>query len=309
MSYFKTVLPQLAGSNRKHSIFYETKANLKRDEVRLLAEAGVRSIQPGIESLDDNLLRLIGKGSSATINLQVLKWTCEFGIHADWNMLCGIPGEVDSWYTEMARWLPVVFHLQPPSGLSRVRFDRFSPYQMRPQDFGLKLQPSRAYRYVYPLSTYALMRLAYSFEEKNDQGHVHRAMHKEAGQRQLQEVIQEWNYLWQLSRPVLWIYDEGTQLRIADTRPIARQSSWTLGELEAEVYRVCDTARTPAAVLNHVSQLPSINASIEDIQSAIQTLCEASVLLPINGRLLSLGVAASSPLAFEKEQALSVERL
>ena len=33
-------------------------------------------------------------------------------------------------------------------------------------------------------------------------------------------------------------------------------------------------------------------AQVEDVQSAIQKLCESDVLLPINGKLLSLGVAA-----------------
>ncbi len=70
-----------------------------------------------------------------SMNLQLLKWSSEFGIHASWKMLSGIPGESDSWYAEMAKWLPAIFHLQPSSGVNRVRYDRFSPYQMCAQDF------------------------------------------------------------------------------------------------------------------------------------------------------------------------------
>src|SRR6185503_19668701 len=70
-SYFKTVLPQLAAAGSDYILFYEVKANLKREQVRVLAQAGVRFIQPGIESLDDNVLRLIGKGNSALMNLQL----------------------------------------------------------------------------------------------------------------------------------------------------------------------------------------------------------------------------------------------
>ncbi len=73
MSFFKTLSPRLAASGEEYSLFYETKANLKRDQVELLAKAGVRWIQPGIESLDDNALALIAKGNSTTINLQLLK--------------------------------------------------------------------------------------------------------------------------------------------------------------------------------------------------------------------------------------------
>jgi ribosomal peptide maturation radical SAM protein 1 len=292
MSYFKTVLPSLAASSEKYELFYETKANLKREEIRLLASAGVRWIQPGIESLDDNVLRLIGKGNSTLMNLQLLKWSCEFGIHAAWNMLCGIPGDSDSWYAEMAEWLPAVFHLQPPSGLNRVRYDRFSPYHMHPQKFGLTLQPSRAYGYVYPLPRKSLMHLAYSFEDVEHQGHIHRAMHEQPGQQRLQEVLQEWNHVWHTARPALYVYQEGPRMRVVDSRGIAPRRVWTTDGLEAEVYRLCDSAQTPAGIMKQISARYNAEVSPEDVEASIRTLCDAKVLLQMNGRLLSLGVTA-----------------
>jgi ribosomal peptide maturation radical SAM protein 1 len=116
MSFFKTLLPKLAAGKDTYSLFYEIKSNLKREQVRLLAEAGVRWIQPGIESLDDNVLGLIGKGNSTLMNLQLLKWCREFGIHAAWNMLSGVPGESDSWYEAMAKWLPAIFQFAASLG-------------------------------------------------------------------------------------------------------------------------------------------------------------------------------------------------
>src|SRR5262249_1812527 len=58
MSHIKTVLGALAEAEPKYKLFYETKSNLKRPQVRQLAEAGVHWIQPGIESLDDRVLKL-----------------------------------------------------------------------------------------------------------------------------------------------------------------------------------------------------------------------------------------------------------
>ena len=290
MSYFKTMLPKLASAGDRYSLFYETKANLKREQVALLADAGVRWIQPGIESLDDNVLRLIGKGNSALINLQLLKWSSEFGIHVAWNILSGIPGESDSWYAEMAKWLPAIFHLQPPSGVNRIRYDRFSPYHTRPQDFSLTLEPSRAYAYVYPLSKEALMRLAYSFEDSGKREHIHRGLQDQPGQQKLQEVVRQWNDIWHSSRPVLRVYDEGQRLQIVDTRPCAHQRSWTVGALEAEVYRLCDSAHTPAALLQQLSTRRGTEVAMQEAAPAIETLCHAKVLLPLNGKLLGLGV-------------------
>jgi len=295
MSFFKTVLPTLATADTKHSLFYETKSNLKREHVKLLAEAGVRWIQPGVESLNDDVLALIGKGNSAVMNLQLLKWSSEFGVNASWNLLCGLPGESDDWYLEMAEWLPSIFHLQPPTGVIRVRYDRFSPYQMRPWDYGLRLEPSRAYAYVYPFAKETLMRLAYSFEDEGEPGHIHRGLHDRPGHRALQQVVTHWNRIWSTARPVLQVYDEGRRLQFVDTRPCATLRSWTAGELEAEVYRLCDSAQTPSSLLKRSFTRGGTPVSTQEVEHAIETLCGAKVLVPLSGKLLAVGVDATSP--------------
>jgi ribosomal peptide maturation radical SAM protein 1 len=74
MRYFNDFLPALAASGVDVELFYETKANLKKDQVRQLRDAGVTSIQPGIESFSDNVLTLMRKGVTALQNIQLLKW-------------------------------------------------------------------------------------------------------------------------------------------------------------------------------------------------------------------------------------------
>ena len=294
MSFFKTVLPQLAQAESKYALFYETKANLKHEQVKMLAAAGVGWIQPGIESLDDNVLRLIGKGNSTLMNLQLLKWAMEYGIHVSWNMLSGVPGASDSWYAEMAEWLPAIFHLQPPSGVIRIRYDRFSPYHSRPQDFGLSLQPSRTYQYVYPFSRESLMRLAYSFEDNNRPGHAHRGFQEGPGQQQLQDAVQEWNFLWNGSKPVLRGSDNGEKLHFLDTRPCTVQKQWTAGELESEIYRLCDSAQTANALSEQLAACGK-DASPEEIKAGIETLCAVKVALHLNGKVLALAAVSKHP--------------
>lgn len=294
MSYFQTVLPRLAAVKQKYSLFYEIKANLKRKQVEVLAEAGVRYVQPGIESLDDNVLGLIGKGNSAIMNLQLLKWLNQFGIDAAWNMLSGIPGESDRWYAEMSEWLPAIFHLQPPTGVNRVRYDRFSPYQMRPEDFGLILEPSRAYAYVYDLPRESLMKLAYSFEDGTQGMHIHRGRQELAGQRKLQKVVQQWNYIWRVSRPVLRIYDDGHSIRIVDTRPCTCQTLWTVGGVAAEVLRLCESVQTPVSLLQRLSECRGREVLMQEVEPVIETLCHAKIVLRLNRKLLSLGVSSNT---------------
>jgi magnesium-protoporphyrin IX monomethyl ester (oxidative) cyclase len=73
---------------------------------------------------------------------------------------------------------------------------------------------------------------------------------------------------------VLQVYDEGERLRFVDTRPCAIQSNWTVDGLEAEVYRLCDSAQKPT----------------EKMSGVIDRLLTSKVLLSMNGKLLALGV-------------------
>ena len=136
------------------------------------------------------------------------------------------------------------------------------------------------------------MHLAYSFEDVEHHGHVHRAMHEQPGQQRLQEVLQEWNHVWHTSRPALRVHHEGPRVQFIDTRHIAPRQVWTADGLQAEVYRLCDAAQTPAGIMKLISARHNAEVSVEDVGASIQTLCDAKVLLRMNGKLLSLGVAA-----------------
>ncbi|MGG2324741.1 hypothetical protein, partial [Salmonella enterica] len=62
MTYFRSLIPELGDAAPPLKIFSETKSNLKREQIAALARAGVRWIQPGIESLNSGTLKLMGKG-------------------------------------------------------------------------------------------------------------------------------------------------------------------------------------------------------------------------------------------------------
>ncbi len=68
--YAQTLLPRLASLGTTYDLFYEVKANLKPHELGALAAAGVRTIQPGIESLSTPVLKLMRKGVRGTRQLE-----------------------------------------------------------------------------------------------------------------------------------------------------------------------------------------------------------------------------------------------
>lgn len=169
--YFRTVLPRLAASDRDFFVHYEIKANLRRHHIEAMRDAGVMKVQPGIESLHSDILKLMKKGINALQNVQTLKWLTEGGFEVSWFILTGFPGETLSQYQEMQLLLNRITHLIPPGNLAPVYIERFSPYQTRPQDFGIRLTGhSRWYDHAFPEVTEEMRsRIAYRFDYEDPQ--------------------------------------------------------------------------------------------------------------------------------------------
>ena len=163
MAYLQDFLPRLADSPHNLLIYYETKANLRADQLAVLARAGVRKVQAGIETLDTRLLHLMRKGTTGLQNVQTLKLAAEAGVYIEWLALYGFPGETADDYGRIAAAIPALRHLQPPAAFLRARADRFSPYHDRPAEFGVTLEPLPAYEHIYGADPPTRSRLGYHF--------------------------------------------------------------------------------------------------------------------------------------------------
>lgn len=165
MRYFQTLLPELAASGWDLLIFAEVKSNLTRRQVQRLRRAGVMSIQPGIESLNSVVLKLMDKGVSAVQNVRLLRDCASEGVRVGWNYLYGFPGETDDDYEVMSQ-LDRLWHLDPPLATYRIALERFSPYFTRPE-LGLRnLGPSKVYETVYDVPSDELAELVYLFDSE-----------------------------------------------------------------------------------------------------------------------------------------------
>jgi ribosomal peptide maturation radical SAM protein 1 len=295
LDYLKTLLPALAARKAPYSLFFETKANLRREQVELLAKAGVIWIQPGIEAFHDDLLKLMDKGSTAMINVQLLKYCREFGVYATWNLLFGFPGEDDAWYAEVAGWLPLISHLQPPRSIGRVLYDRFSPYHQNPEKYGLRLKPSHSYSAVYDLPPELLADLVYFFADTSPGA---RAIGPGLGA--LMSRVIDWSRRFEDgAAPVLSMTAAGDTIEIYDTRSCAVARRHTLDEFDAAVYRACD----PAAGANEIRrrlELPESEG--RTVEAALDRLCKLRLLLALNGRHLALAVPGDSPSILADEE-------
>jgi len=280
MRYFRDFVPRLAELEESVSVFYETKANLTKAQLRLLADAGIRQLQPGIESFSTRVLRLVDKGVSAAQNVQLLKWCEELGIEARWNILYGVPGEEPDDYATAGTTIDAVEHLRPPQGCGPVRLDRFSPYHADPGAFGIvNVRPSASYRLVYDLPERALQGLAYYFDFDFADGR------DPAGYTSaLREGVARWA---DAHRPGSLVYsDDGETVTIVDRRG-GREDERELSGWRREVYLYCDEGRPRARVESLALER---GARAGQLSRFLAGLVEARSMIELDGRLLSLAV-------------------
>ncbi|HEX7168218.1 MAG TPA: RiPP maturation radical SAM C-methyltransferase [Acidimicrobiales bacterium] len=272
MRYFRSVIPALAGTDTR--FFWEVKATLSRRQVAMLAAAGVRHIQPGIESLSDHVLELMGKGTKALQNVQLLKWCREYGIRPAWNVIFGFPGEVAQDYLDVVEVIEAITFLQPPEGVGRVRLDRFSPYHTRPSEYGIvNVRPAPAYRHLYPEGV-DLHAIAYYFEFEYADGRV---CNDDAAE--LRAVVERWRSTGAVGS--LEQTNEGDDLVIVDRRAVP--ATYRLSGWRAELYRMCDAATDERELL-----VSGLDAS--DVADFVEWCKERRLMLSQGGRLLSLAV-------------------
>ena len=282
MRYFRDLFPALAKRSNTPTLFYETKANLTREQVRLLARANISTIQPGIESLSDRILKLMRKGTTALRNVQLLKWCAEMSIGVEWNILYGFPSERDADYDAMLGLMEPLSHLQPPSGSGPVRFDRFSPYHSTPEAFGLRnLRPLAVFSHLYPEAIDRLDEIACYFNAE-----IPRSTASAAKIRALLDAIERWK---SKSGGRLQVRDDGTALQINDTRG-GDEKSYLLMDYDRVIYLLCDAITSPDKLVADLARLNLGRFARYDIVQLLDRLVDAGLMLELEGCYLALGV-------------------
>lgn len=162
---YRDLLPRVAELGLDFEIFYEIKANVKRDDVAALAAAGVTAVQPGVESFSTHVLRLMRKGITGLQNIQMLKWMREHQIQVIYNILTGFAGETDADYDNQLRLMSSLRHLDPPGGASIAAVHRFAPFFKEPELHGIiAMRPAKFYASLTPAGLLEPADIAYYFE-------------------------------------------------------------------------------------------------------------------------------------------------
>lgn len=270
---YDTLLPALAELGVDLQLFYEIKANLTRDDVAGLVRAGVRWVQPGIESFSDGVLRLMRKGTTGLQNIELIKWLCEHGVAPLYNILVGFPGETDAHYEEQLHLIQRIFHLPPPSGdATQVQVHRFAPFFNTPDALGIEgLRPASFYEHLIPREVLDANQYAYFFEHTTP---LDAAVHRHLGA--LNGALRQWR--------------EGSPSRTLQLGPGYVQVQHPDAKLE--VLGVADSAVMMAA--DRRTSMKALHGKLDgalparELDAAVQRLLQCGYLVEQGGRVLGV---------------------
>ena len=286
--YFGNFLPELAKLGLDIDLFFETKANLKDEQVHLYRRAGLRQVQPGIESLNSHVLVLMDKGVTALQNIQLLKMCHEYGVQPVWNYLYGFPGERVEWYSGQAGLMEKLFHFEPPVFCERVRFDRFSRYVDEPETFGLReLRPYPAYELVYRgLPQERIRDLAYFFTARFEGDEEIRSY-----ATPIIDTVKRWQA--SKSRASLLLAEGEESTVIFDSRGSRGFRVIPLTGIHREILRMSRRIVSRAEVKRRLGELDAGWATDEAMRLAMEDLEEKRLLIREGEQMLGLPVAAA----------------
>jgi magnesium-protoporphyrin IX monomethyl ester (oxidative) cyclase len=306
--YLASLFPQLERLEAPYNFFYEVRAGLRREQVRQLSAAGVRHVQAGIESMHDELLALMNKGTSVLQNVALLKHAREFGLTVGWHLLTGIPGESDTWYREMTALFPWVHHLQPPASIHGITLQRFSVYMEQPSRHGLAPVPYNSHDFVYPLPPSTLRELACYFRDASWPEFYPEVNRETPGVRRLMVAVDLWRCASKGSSPPQLTVREldAEALGFVDTRIGAVSREVTLRGLSAHVYRLAEDP-LDEAVLAVRLEARGIRVSPNALRDAIAEIVAARLALHFSSQLLALATPEQFPRHFESSNDVAAE--
>lgn len=173
------------------NFYWEVRPELSLDDLKLLAKANVIDIQPGIESLNTNSLKLMNKGTTAFSNIRLLRDAIDCRVNIMWYLMLGFPGETEDVLQKYLTDFVSLYHLKPPITIMEVEFHRYSKYFNEQKKYGLKLKPDIMYHYMYPFKNEILMNIAYYFEDIAGAVNENCQIDSELGE-EVEELVEVW---------------------------------------------------------------------------------------------------------------------
>ncbi len=248
---FDKLMSGLKELNKDLNIFLEIRAgHLKKQDYRLMRDAGVTRVQIGVEAFGNKYLKKMNKGVTNIENLAAIKYCQEFGILIIYNLIINYPNEDQCDLQEASENIKFLKSYIPPWAVNSLGIYHGSPVYRNPQDFNIKeikIPDHALWRFPQKIWQ-TLISFYYDYTCIND-----------GKDRRLswQEILRTWQQTGRdrIHRPLLYYQDTGDFLTITDQ---LSENSFKriLKGVERELYLFCDSIQTRSAILK---QFPEIS--------------------------------------------------
>jgi ribosomal peptide maturation radical SAM protein 1 len=279
--YIEGLFGRLAKARTDLKIHYEVRPHFSREQLRLMKRGGLLSVQPGIESFNTHVLKLMNKLTTGMRNVAFTKWCTYYNINNFYNILYGFPGETAEDYKRQGELLPKLFHLQPPYSMARARPERGSPmYNNRKKYHITKLEPNYCYYHIYPEDRFDMDKVSYflSFEMDNLPGgeSYHSTL----------RAAHTWRKLWNAGkRPILQYTKNWDTIVVTDTRGQSARTVKYKGK-QVELFEFLHEPRTEKAILDHFNEKEMSGW----LQETLQEFIANDFVLHMDDRYLTLAL-------------------
>lgn len=283
--YLMEVFPYVNIPEHIH-ILYEVRVNFTEREIGLLAGNKIDLLIAGIESLSNEALRLLNKGTTVFDNIKFLKMCRKHNLNINWNILVGIPGETEEIIQKNASVIPYLYHFYPPTGVWLVSYQGNCVYNQEPEKYHLSLKPSiEALSYAYPFTEESLNKMSY-FKDLDNKKEVFTYRKARSIQR-VSYYANIWKKKWRQEDknllPKLTLKDSGERNLILDTREDTERI-YEIDERSLAVLRLLNyDARNRAYIYQHFEQYEE--HALEDI---LNNLIEKKLMYEENDTFISL---------------------
>jgi len=269
--------------------FFESKSGLSLERMVGYRDAGIHSIQVGIESFSTRILQLMDKGVTGLQNIRTLKFGAWLDLDIAWNIISGIPGESPADYQRMADLVPSIIHLQPGT-FTRLALVRHSPYFKSPERYGLRAGAPRAnYSVLYPASEAEMRDLAQVFDYSYESG-----MDPATYTGELERAMERWRKAQPHAAKSLTYVRLGDRINIHDRRPGLESAIYRLDRVESRIYQLALDIVDLASILAD-PVVKEAGISREDVARFCAALVNQRLMVREGTRVLGLAIPQGTP--------------
>ena len=267
-------------------VFYDIRATLTREEMRLLAHGGINELEAGLENLSSPILKRMGKGATGINNVRFLRRCLEFGITPLWNYLFGFPNETLALYQDEAdRINPWLNHLPAPDVAFPLSLQRYSPYFDNAAENGIDIiGPAEDYKYIYGLNDNVLNKLAYYFHFNHLDGYDPMPT-----AQLISAVVEQWQKAYNDGANLTVRLEENLTMTIMDNRD-GQSKVFCCEEAATFMYRLCESPqreRNLIAILRQQSPAMYLR-SCGKLSESIEKMKDIGLFYEEKGRLLAI---------------------